>query len=209
MVSSSSRPLRMMMRSDLTYERQTYQGRDYWVIKDPLTLKYYRFEEEEFALLQMIDGQATPDQIKRRFDYEFAPQKISLQELHQLVGMLYRSSLLISDASQQGIELKKRCDKSKAQQLRAKFTNILAIQFRGFDPDRLLGLLNRYFGGLFSISFLFFALLLGVGAIALILTQWETFQARLPTFHDFFAAKNWIWLALTLGCTNVIHEFGH
>jgi len=29
------------------------------VIKDPLGLKYYRFEEEEFALLEMMDGAST------------------------------------------------------------------------------------------------------------------------------------------------------
>ena len=39
--------------------------------------------------------------------------------------------------------------------------------------------------------------------------QWETFQAKLPTFHTFFAGKNWIWLGLALAVTKVLHEFGH
>ena len=98
MTSSSSRPLRLRMRPDVTAVRQSYQGRNYWVLKDPLSLKYYRFEEEEYQLLQMLDGQRSPDQIKRQFDFDFAPQKLTLQELFQFVGMLYRSTLLISDS---------------------------------------------------------------------------------------------------------------
>ena len=105
MAASSSRPLRLHMRRDLTFQRQSYQGRDYWVVKDPIALKYYRFEEEEFALLRMLDGQSSPDQIKRNFDFDFAPQKISLQELYQFIGMLYRSSLLVSESPHQGVEL--------------------------------------------------------------------------------------------------------
>ncbi|MEM7785826.1 MAG: hypothetical protein AAF623_20935, partial [Planctomycetota bacterium] len=58
------RRLYLEFRKDLIVERQTYQGRDYWVVKDPLNLKYYRFEEEEFYLLRLIDGTRTPDEIK-------------------------------------------------------------------------------------------------------------------------------------------------
>ncbi len=96
---------------DLTFNRQNYQGRDYWVVKDPISLKYYRFEEEEFSLLQLLDGKSSPDQIKRKFDFDFAPQKITLQELYQFIGMLYRSSLLISESPRQGVELLKRFER--------------------------------------------------------------------------------------------------
>ena len=57
-VSSASRPLNLRMRSDVTAQRQSYQGRDYWVVKDPISLKYYRFEEEEYAILNLLDGTA-------------------------------------------------------------------------------------------------------------------------------------------------------
>ncbi|MCI0358895.1 MAG: hypothetical protein L0211_10485, partial [Planctomycetaceae bacterium] len=55
LISSSRRPLALRMRADLVVQRQTWQGREYWLVKDPLTLKYYRFEDEEFALLEMLD----------------------------------------------------------------------------------------------------------------------------------------------------------
>lgn len=197
------------MRADLTALQQSYQGRDYWVVKDPLTLKYFRFEEEEFRLLKMLDGKTSPDQIKRRFDYDFAPQKITMKELYQFVGMLFRSSLLVSDAANQGIELKKRSDKANAAGWKQKLTNILSIRFRGFDPDRLLTAMNPFTAWFFTWPVFILMLLLGSGAASLIFAQFDTFQAKLPSFYEFFEAKNWFWLALVMALTKVAHEFGH
>ena len=56
LVSSSSRPLAVRMRADLEFVRQTWQGRDYWIVKDPLTLRFFRFEEEECFILRLLDG---------------------------------------------------------------------------------------------------------------------------------------------------------
>ena len=39
--------------------------------------------------------------------------------------------------------------------------------------------------------------------------QFDEFHTKLPTFHQFFEAKNWIYLGVTLAVTKVIHEFGH
>ena len=197
------------MRPDLEAVRHSYQGRDYWVVKDPVALKFYRFEEEEYALLQMLDGHTSADQIRRRFAYDFAPQKITNQELFQFVGSLFRSSLLISDAAGQGGQLLRRGDEGRRKMRRASMTNVLAIRFRGFDPDGLLSWLNRYLSWIFSWPVFVCSVLLFLSALALIFTHFEHFQQKLPGFHEFFAAKNWIWLGLTLALTKVLHELGH
>ena len=156
MASSNGRPLRLSFRKDLHAQCQTYQGRSYWVVKDPLSLKYYRFEEEEYALLQMLDGKTSPDRIKREFEYRFSPQKISVGELFQFAGMLFRSGLLISDAPEQGVQLLKRGQETRSRERWQSMTNILAIRYRGFDPDALLGKLNGYFGWFFTWTAFFF-----------------------------------------------------
>ena len=209
MVSSSSRPLNLRMRADVEIKRQSYQGREYWVVKDPIALKYYRFEEEEFALLKMLDGKSSPDQIKRQFDYEFAPQKITMQELFQFVGMLYRSSLLISSMAGQGVELIKRGNTNRNREFKSKLTNVLAVRFRGFDPDPILNWMNGWFGWFFSIPVAIMVFALWISAGALLFSNFESFAGKLPSFHEFFAAKNWIWLSLVLAGTKIIHEFGH
>jgi len=209
LVSSSSRSLRMRVRADLTAQRQRYQGRLYWVVKDPIALNYFRFQEEEYAILNMLDGVASLDQIKRRFEREFPPQKITLEELDRLIGMLHRSSLVVSDAPGQGAALKTRGAERKRKEQLSKLTNVLAIRFKGFDPDRVLGWMHPYFGWCFTRAALMIWVMLALTALTLVTVQWETFQAKLPNFHEFFASENWLWLALTLSITKVIHEFGH
>ena len=51
--------------------------------------------------------------------------------------------------------------------------------------------------------------MLGLGALSLIVTNFESFQNKLPSFDNFFAANNWFLLAIVLGVTKVLHEFGH
>ncbi|MCB9939220.1 MAG: HlyD family efflux transporter periplasmic adaptor subunit [Planctomycetaceae bacterium] len=207
--AGNSRALQLRMRADLRVEHQTYLGRHYWVVKDPVALKYYRFEEEEIALLEMLDGQSSLEEIQAQFEGRFTPQKITLQELHQLVGMLHRSALVVSDAGGQGPQLLKRHREQARRQRLSSLTNVLCIRFKGIDPDRLLGWLNRHIGWFFSPTCFFLCIALAIGALLLVTAQFDVFQAKLPSFGDFFASKNWFWLALTLAGTKVLHEFGH
>lgn len=209
LVSGSRRSLLLQKRADLIFRQHDYLGRRYWVVKDPLSLKYYRFEEEEFAVLEMLNGQASLEEIQRQFQQRFAPQKITLQELHQLIGMLHRASLVVSDAPGQGKELLERRRDRMQRAWLGKLLNILSIRFQGFDPDRLLTLLDRRLFWFFS--WLCFAACVAWAVVAglLVIAQFDVFSAKLPAFQDFFASRNWLWLALTLGVTKVLHEFGH
>ncbi|MEM7785970.1 MAG: hemolysin D, partial [Planctomycetota bacterium] len=139
----------------------------------------------------------------------FAPQKISLRELYQFIGMLFRSSLLVSEASGQGRELLKRKLKQEVLELKASWTNVLAIRFRGFDPDRLLNELVQWLGWFFTWPAFLAVLLIAAGAGSLIVAQFETFQNKLPAFEAFFSSSNWLWLVLVMAFTKVLHEFGH
>ena len=85
--SSTNRPLRMRKRPDLVSARHTYQHRPYWVVKEPVGLKYFRFHEQEYEILQMLDGQNSLEQIKDKFERKFAPERVSFGELQQLIGL--------------------------------------------------------------------------------------------------------------------------
>ncbi|MEE2642812.1 MAG: hemolysin D [Planctomycetota bacterium] len=209
LVSSSSRAIGLKKRADLVYTRQKYQGREYNVIKDPLSLKYFRFEDEEFQLFQMLDGTLSADQIKRAFEKKFAPQKITLAELQQFIGMLFSNSLLVSSAPGQGVQLNKRGGETKKKKRVAALSNVLAIRFKGFDPDRILNWLDRRVGWFFSLPAFIVCLGICFSAAILVTVQFDVFTSKLPSFQQFFAGENWIWIFVILGCTKVLHEFGH
>ncbi len=209
LVSSASRKLPIRKRPDLEGRQQRYQGRLYWVVKDPVGLQYYRFEEEEYAILQMLDGESSLDEIADRFEREFPPQTIRTEELQQFIGMLHRSGLVLTDAPGQGQQLvKRRAERTKQERL-ATLTNILSLRFKGVDPERFFNVVYPYVRWFFSVPAMCVCIALGVAALSLIFVQFDVFHSRLPDFHTFFRAKNWLWLGLTLCITKILHEFGH
>ncbi len=108
------------MRPDLDAHEQVYEGRRYWVVKDPLTLRYYRFQEEEYAILSALDGRISLSDLRKNFERQFAPQKITAAELHHFLGTLYKAALVISDAAGQGEQLQARQVERRAQQRRER-----------------------------------------------------------------------------------------
>lgn len=209
LVSSTSRKLSLRVRPDLTVRQQRYLGEAYWVVKEPVGLNYFRFHEEEFAILQMLDGQISLEEIKDQFEQEFAPQKITYQDLQQFIGMLHRSGLVISESAGQGRQLRKRRDEKKRKELLGKMSNIFAIRFRGIDPERFLNWSYPMVKWMFHPAVVFFCLALAVSALLLVIIQFDIFRSRLPTFHEFFGRGNWLYLAITMGVVKVLHELGH
>ena len=208
-VSSSARKLAIRVRPDLSARKQRYQGRVYWVVKDPIGLQYYRFEEEEFAILQMLDGESSLEEIGERFEADFPPQTIRVEELQNFIGMLHRSGLVLSDSPGQGVQLKKRRDEKRKKEIIGAMSNILSFRFKGFDPERILNGLYPWVSWFFTAWATWLSIGLAFCALSLVIVQFDIFQSRLPSFQSFFAAQNWILIAGVLGCTKVIHEFGH
>lgn len=209
LVSSSSRKLPIRKRPDLRARQQRYQGRLYWVVKDPVGLQYYRFEEEEFAILQMVDGESSLEEIAERFEREFPPQTIRTEELQQFIGQLHRSGLVITDAPGQGQQLVKRRGEKVRRQRLASYANIMSLRFKGVDPERFFNFIYPYIRWFFSARTFALCILLALAALTLVLVQFDVFRNRLPSFQSFFQAQNWLWLALTLTCTKILHELGH
>jgi len=209
LISSTSRPLALRMRPDLTARRHRYHGRTFWVVKEPVGLNYFRFHEEEYAILCMLDGRSSLEDIKEQFEVQFAPQKITYHDLLQFVGMLHRSGLVISEATGQGHQLRKRRDEKKWRELLGKMANVFALRFRGVDPERFFNAIYPYTGWFFRWYTVVCVMILGLAALTLVGVQFDEFSRRLPNFHSFFGPQNWFYLAITMAVVKVLHEFGH
>lgn len=209
LVSSSARRLPLRARPDLSARKHRYQGQAYWVVKEPVGLNYFRFQEEEYAILQMLDGTVSLDQVREKFEREFPPEKITLDELQQFIGTLHRSGLVIADAPGQGHQLHKRRKERRRKELLGAATNILSIRFKGIDPDRLFNWIYPWVKWFFTVPAMICCLLLATAALTLVTVEFDVFQSKLPGFHQFFNVKNAFLLAVALGVTKVLHEFGH
>ena len=207
--SSTSRPVGLRYRGDLVTNRQVYQGQAWYVVKDPIGLSYYRFRPEEYALLEMLDGEASLEDLKDNFEARFPPRRITVDEVSRFVSTLHRSGLVIGDRAGQGPQLNERRRQRVWSEWKNWLRSIMCLRFRGIDPDWILNKLNPWFGWLYSSPALMVAVAYIFTALMLVLVNFETFRSKLPEFHQFFASGNWFYLAAALGITKVIHEFGH
>lgn len=207
--ASTTRAVGLRKRGDLIVIRQVYQGQAWFVVKDPISLHYFRFRPEEYALLEMLDGQASLDGLKDGFEERFPPRRITLEELARFIATLHRSGLVIGDRQGQGPQLYERWRQRKWKEWVAWASNIMALRFRGLDPDWMLEKLRPWFGWIFSPMAIVAALAFVASALLLVLVNFGVFRSKLPEFNQFFAAGNWLYLGIALALTKVLHEFGH
>ena len=59
-------PLKVRMRPDLVLASHGGQSQRYWVVHDPVTLKFFRLRDEECSILRMLDGHSTLAREERR-----------------------------------------------------------------------------------------------------------------------------------------------
>ena len=201
--------VRMKMRSDLTCDSMTYQGVEYWVVKEPLGQKYYQFPPHVFHILKQLDGTKSIDDLIDNFHRENAPKRISRSEFQQLLTRFHKDGLVISDVNGQGIELLRRGRKNLIMERLTACSNILAVRYRGFDPERILNWLNRWVWWLFTPTAVIAWLALGLVALMSVLVNFAEFQARMPGFEQFFDVNKWYMFVGVLAVTKMLHEFGH
>ncbi len=207
--SSTTRGVTLRRRGDLVVNRQVYQGQAWWVVKDPISLHYFRFRPEEYALLDMLDGHTSLESLKEQFEARFPPRRITVEELSRFIATLHRSGLVIGDRAGQGPQLFERRRQRIWREWMAWLSNIMAMRFRGIDPDWILERIDPWFGWLFSPPAIVAAMMFVSTALLLVLVNFDAFRAKLPEFQQFFAAGNWLYLAIALGVTKILHEFGH
>src|SRR5262245_54440492 len=150
--------IRLRLRADLSITEQKYEGRTYYVVKDPVTLRYYRFKEQEYFLLGFMDGKHTLDESQQEYEKRFRPERLTLEDLEGFAQQLLTAGLAQNESPKAGEQLIERRRKRKRTQLLQTLTNILYIRIPLFDPDKLLGRMVKYFGFFFSIWFFSLAL---------------------------------------------------
>jgi putative peptide zinc metalloprotease protein len=208
-MADAARPIPLRMRADLVVSRERFGERMFVVVKDPLALRYFRLPEEEFAMLELLDGRRTFNDLQKALEARFAPQKFRPEDMATFTSSLHQSGLVISDARGQGAALVERRKKNARRAWMQKCLSPLAIRFRGIDPSRVFELAYPLVRPLFGRIAMIAVGLLMFAALGLIAVRFDEFQRKLPGYEQFFTPGNMLLLLGVLGCIKVLHEFGH
>src|SRR6516164_3368703 len=201
--------VRLRVRADLAITPSKYEGKTHFVVKDPVSLRYYRFNEQEYFVVKHFDGKHTLEDTQKAFEREFRPHRLTLEDLEGFSQQLLQAGLVQHETAQAGKQLFEKRRKQRRLQRIATISNILYIKLPVFDPDKLLTRMLKYLSWIFTYWFFAASVALMLSAAVLVATHFDTFYKRLPDFHSFF---QWNWILYTwisLGIVKVIHEFGH
>src|SRR5207245_5673469 len=81
------------LRKDLVISRQDGSDGTIFVIKDPVTERYFRFKETEHFIAQQFDGATSLDTARQRFEGKFGVN-LSPENMEQFVNRLRGVGLL-------------------------------------------------------------------------------------------------------------------
>ncbi len=201
--------VRLRVRPDLQVFEQKYEGKTFHVVKDPVCLRYYRFNKQEYFVFRLFDGEHTLEQVRERFEEEFKPHRLEYQDLEGFARQLIHAGLIQHESLGTGRHLFERRAKHRRLRRWVALTNILYLKIPVFDPDRILTWLYRYTWWIFTRWFFVLSVLFMLAALFHVLLHFDTFYARLPAYHEFFTWRSLLYIWLSLGVVKIIHEFGH
>src|ERR1700682_695122 len=158
--------VKLRVRSDLAITPQRYEGRTYYVVKDPVSMRYYRFKEQERFLIDLMDGEFSLDDAQKAYETRFRPERLTLEDLESFAQQLLTAGLAHNESPQAGKQLFDRRKKRLRTEWMAALTNILYIKIPVIDPDKLLTRMLPWLRWIFTTSFL--ALSVGVMLAALL-----------------------------------------
>jgi putative peptide zinc metalloprotease protein len=201
--------VKLRTRTDLVITPQRYEGKLCHVVKDPVSLKYYRFNTQEYFVFEKLNGENTLEEIRKEFERHFAPDRLTLEDLEGFARQMVTAGLVQHDTPNSARELYTKRKQQRRMKRLATVTNILYIKLPIFDPDRLLSWMVPHLRWIFTKTFLWLSVLLMVSAALFVAFHYSTFYAKLPTYQKFFAFQTMLYMWLALGVVKVIHEFGH
>src|SRR5438093_227438 len=86
--------VRLRARPDLNITPQKYEGKTCHVVKDPVSLKYYRFNEQENFVFEHFDGKHTLEETQKEFELKFRPHRLTHEDLESFAQQLLTAGLV-------------------------------------------------------------------------------------------------------------------
>src|SRR4030067_1267977 len=138
-------------RSDLIITSQKFEGETFYVLKDPLSQKFFRIKEWEYFITQNLDGRTSPGEIINRFHEKFN-LTLGTDALNQFIEKLDQLGFL----EKEGAEREQERISYLVKKEENTFKKILFLKLKAFDPDAFITRLYSTTKLVFSKSFLIF-----------------------------------------------------
>lgn len=197
------------MRTDLEVTEIHSGAVRMWTVKDPVALRYYQLRGEEFAVLNLLNGRRTVDEVMDLFRRSFPDQSLSPEHLLAFVGQLAGQGLLVNNLGGQGRRLLDRRVNFERRQRVQRWMNPFGVRLFSIDPQQWLDRSEPYFRWMFRPLVQWTIAIFVVLTCIFMLANSATIHSRLPTAQAFLAGTNLVWMVLAYAAAKTLHELGH
>jgi putative peptide zinc metalloprotease protein len=203
------------LRADLIIIKQFFEGRTFYVVKDPISLQYYRLTAEDYFLATLFDGKRTMGQVRAAYVERFPHLRLdfSEEEIDERVSRFANDLGLLQFLSVQGARLKPRYDAMKKTKRNAKggalyqlANNIFFARFSLYDPDRLFARMARPIWWIWTKQSMWISIGLVIAAVCVVYQRYDAADAMMSRF---FSLNNIALIWITTILIKSIHELGH
>ncbi|MEO6846019.1 MAG: efflux RND transporter periplasmic adaptor subunit [Chthoniobacterales bacterium] len=199
------------LRADLVQTRQTYIGRTFTVLKNPISLNYFRLPVSHAEAAQLFDGKRTFRQIVTQLQgqsryWKALPPADALEEVGMLAQQMAAQGLLRVQGGSAVARAKFMKARKKEHHFELLIGKVLYVRKSLIDPDKLLERITPWFAWMFTVP-TFIAVLCFIAVTLVGVSQhWDEVMRRSANFFTFEnLALSWV---LFFGI-KIFHEFGH
>jgi putative peptide zinc metalloprotease protein len=190
------------LRDDLVISQQVFENKTYYVIKDPITQRFFRIGEPEHFIIKKLDGKTSGEQIVQKLQEELNV-KISPDTLNRFIERLEKAGFLEGEVSQRELsKLQYHAQKKK----KSIFRRIFFLKVKAFDPNKLLDRLLNKVRFLFTPAFFVVSIVVILLGLVITLSNWGDLGYSFKRLYHITTIFK-LWMAIFL--IGIIHELGH
>jgi putative peptide zinc metalloprotease protein len=198
------------VRSNLRYIRQEKDGKAFYVVKDPVTLKYYRFGQLEAWLMQHLDGTRTAEDVAALLKEEVGVST-KAASVEAFVRRLRELGLADRGREERSAMLMEQVRRQRRVRLENNSNTLMRMRFSFGDPDHLLGRITAATPFFWKPPFVGASAVLFTAYLLLLAAYWTPFTKGLASLYDpaSYTLAFFVGMYVLSVVIFIIHEFGH
>ncbi len=190
------------IREELITSQQVFENKTYYVIKDPITQRFFRVGEPEYFIIKGLDGKTSKEEIIDRL-YQELKVKVSRETLDKFIEKLEKAGFLEGEISQRELS---RLQYHAQKKRKSVFRRIFFLKVKAFDPNRFLDTLLHKVRFLFTPAFFVVSLMVILLGVIITLSNWSDLGYSFKGLYRITTIFK-LWVAIFL--IGIIHELGH
>lgn len=167
------------LSAHLVVRRHTYRGQTWFILGDPTSSKFYRFNAAAYRFLGLLDGQRTVQEAWDVCNAQLGDEAPTQRDCIDLLAQLQLFGLLRNDLPVDIQRLRERIEQIREQRFREFTGNYLFWTVPLFNPERFLAKFAEPARLVFSRWGLLALLVLFVLAVRAVLPRWEELAGSL------------------------------